>query len=202
MALTTLNEVKTYLGISLSDTSRDALIETLRLAIEQSIVNYCETDFEQHALTGELHDGTRADTFVPKNFPILSVQAVIFNCDVDGTGGFTLDGDRDYYFDVNSINLRGLHTPQARGIVRIDYTYGYATVPADVKLVVYQSVKAELQRNDSNTEHISSRSKRDESESFGGVWDAKTGLPKAQLARLQPYRIIEFPNVSMAQRNL
>lgn len=208
MALTTLDDIKTFLGIPLANTSQDALITMFKDSVEQSIINYCETDFETHVIAGppgEIMDGGRQDILVPKYFPIISVEEVHFGVDVDGTGGYQL-GDTDFYFDQSSITLRFQNAPFARGIIRLDYTYGYAAVPADVKMAVYQTIKAELQRYKKNSEDLSSRSKGDESESFGvgpgGAWDPVSGLPRQIAAKLQPYRLYEFPNVNMAQRNL
>jgi hypothetical protein len=206
--LVTLNDIKTFLGIPLVNTEYDAILTVFQESVEQSIINYCQTDFATHAIVGppgEILDGGRQDVLIPKNFPIISVERVYFNVNVDGTGGYQL-GSTDYFYDEGSITLRSQHAPFARGIVRLDYTYGYAAVPGDVKAAVYQSVKAEFQRYKKNSEDISSRSKGDESESFGtgnsGAWDPLTGLPRQIVAKLQAYRLYEFPNINMAQRNL
>jgi hypothetical protein len=66
-------------------------------------------------------------------------------------------------------------------------------------MCVYQSVKAEIQRYDSNTENINSRSKEGESESYGGAWDGISGLPKQVISKLSRYKMLEFPNVPSAQ---
>ena len=203
MALTTLADLKTFLGIE--DSSQDVILTILKDSVEQSIINYCETDFTTKVVTNEILSGTKADVIVPLNFPIISVQAVFLNVDADGTNGFELDDDKDYYNDEGAIYLMGVHTPNARGRVRIDYTWGYAAVPADVKLAVYQGVKVELQRYSTNTEAGMGRSKGDESETGGSstnLMDELTGLPKTVVAKLQAYKVYEFPNINMAQRNL
>lgn len=205
MALTTLNDLKTFMGIPLIDTSKDALLTMFKDSVEQSVINFCDTDFTPVVITNEVLDGTRADVIVPKNCPVISIQKVIVGCDMDGSNGSELT-TKEYNFDENAIELRNIHTPFSRGVIRIDYTWGYAAVPADVKMVVYQSVKAEYQRYKSNTENVGSRSKGDESESYGtganGAWDAYTGLPKQMVAKLQAYKVYEFPLVAMAQRNI
>lgn len=204
MPLTTLNDLKTFLGIPLLDTSKDTLLTMFKDAVEQSVINFCESDFTSVVITNEVLDGTRADVIVPRYSPVISVQKVVVGCAMDGSGGAELDSTQ-FNFDENAIQLRG-HTPFARGVIRVDYTWGYAAVPPDVKMVVYQSVKAEYQRYKSNTENVGSRSKGDESESYGtganGAWDAYTGLPKQMVAKLQPYKNYEFPLIAMAQRNI
>lgn len=205
MALTNLDDVKTFLGIPLTDTSKDTVLTMFKESVEQSIINFCNTDFTAKIVVNEVLDAIRSDVIVTKNCPILSVQKVMIHNDMDGTNGVELD-TKQYYFDENAIMLRDVFTPFSRGMVRIDYTWGYAHVPADVKMVVYQSVKAEYQRYKQNTENVGSRSKGDESESFGtganGAWDPYTGLPKQIVAKLQAYKVYEIPLVSMAQRNL
>ncbi len=207
MALTTLADVKTFLGIDAGDTSQDALITMFKDAVEQAVINFCDTDFTIQTVTNEILDGIRADVIVPRNFPITDVDAIYVACQPDGTGGILLDGTRDYSFNESAITLRGQHTPFSRACVRVDYKWGYATVPADVKMAVYQSIKAEMQRYSRNTEDVNSRSKGDESENYGGtgvngVWDSATGLPKTIVAKLSNYRTFEFPTAGMAQRNI
>jgi len=199
--LTTLDDIKTFLGIPLSDTEQDAIITMFKDSVEQSIINYCETDFDTHDAI-ELADATQADVIVPKHFPILSVQGVWFDVDLDGGGGYELEAGKDFYFDSVAITLRR-QTPFRRGAIKLQYTHGYSSIPADVKMVVYQSVKAELQRYKRNSEDVTSRSKEGESESYGmGAWDRLSGLPRQMLAKLQPYRVVGFANIPMAQRNI
>jgi hypothetical protein len=201
VALTTLEDVKAFLGIPEENTEYDALLTIFKDSVEQSVCNFCETTFEEITVTKELHDGIDSDIIVPKYFPILSVENIYFGCDGEGNNGNRID--KEYYsIDGSGIILRhGLYTPNARKIVRIDYTYGFEEVPPDVKLCVYQSIKAEKQRYDSNTENISSRGKMGESESFNSAWDKKTGLPVQIISKLQSYRVYEFPMIGNAQRN-
>jgi hypothetical protein len=205
MPLVTLDDVKTFMGIPLIDTSKDAVLTMFKESVEQAVINFCDTDFSPKVVTGEVLDAVRSDIIVPKNCPIISVQKVILHNDMDGANGIELDA-KQWNHDDNAITLRDMFTPFSRGMIRVDYTWGYASVPADVKMVVYQSVKAEYQRHKANTENIGSRSKGDESESFGtganGAWDPYTGLPKQIVAKLQAYKVYEIPLVNMAQRNL
>jgi hypothetical protein len=199
--LVSLSDVKAYLGIPPADTSYDTLLTLFKESVEQSVYNFCETTFDEIEVTKELYDGIDSDIIVPKYFPILSIENIYFGCDAQGEGGQRLD-EEYYSMEETGIVLRwGVYTPNARKIVRLDYTYGFEEVPADVKLCVLQSIKAEKQRYDSNTENISSRGKMGESESFGSAWDKKTGLPAQIISKLQAYRVYEFPMIGNAQRN-
>jgi hypothetical protein len=208
MALTTLAEVKAYLGIAPGDTSQDAIIEIIRPAMEELVIAFCDSDFEEKTIAGppgEIHDGIDADIIVPYNFPITEITAVFLGCNVKGEDGTELEDD-EYYVDTDgSVILRTRTTPFTRGAVRIDYKYGYAAVPATVKLCIYQCVKAELQRRKRNSEDISSRSKAtdggSESEGYGSAWDKKTGLPIQIMSMLESFRSREFPHAGNAQRN-
>lgn len=201
MPIITLTEQKTFLGISLSDVSMDAKLQMFIDSVCAQIENFCDCSFEEKTVLNELHDSTQSDVIVPKHAPIISIESLYFGCNVDGTGGSLMDPDRNYYIDANCITLRDNYSPRGRGYVRIDYTHGYETVPADVKMCAFQAVKAELKRDKDNTEGIASRSKMNESESLNAAWDSKTGLPKQIVSKLQAYRVYEVPNISMAARN-
>lgn len=204
--LTTLAEVKAYLGVT--DTSQDALIEILRPAMEELVIAYCDSEFDENIVLGppgEIHDGVDADIIVPYNFPVTEITAVYIGCDTQGNNGRRLLSD-EYYVDTDgSVILRFLSTPNMRGAVRLDYKHGYAAVPATIKLCIYQCVKAELQRRKRNSEDITSRSKGvggdAEAEGYGSAWDTKTGLPKQIMSKLESFRSREFPHVGNAQRN-
>lgn len=191
MSLVTLSEIKTFLGIT--DNSKDDILTLFQESVEASIINYCETNFTSKVVTGEISDGTQADVIVLQNYPVLSVQKVYLE-------GAEISTDL-YYNDENSIMFKAGSTFFKRGSVSVNYTHGYASVPKDVKMAVYQTVKAEMQRYEQNTENINSRSKEGESESFGGAWDSLSGLPKQIISKIAHYRPLEFPLVNMAQRN-
>lgn len=201
MALVTLDEVKNFLGISLSDTSNDVKIQMFIDAVSQQIINFCETNFESTPVLNELHDGINADVIVPRNFPIISVEQVVFGCDSQGNNGVPLD-PLQYSFTEGVIKLRYGYSPRGRAIVRVDYTYGYSAVPADVKIAAIQSVKAELARDSKNTEGIGSIRKQDEAINYNSGWDSKTGLPSQIVSKLQAYKVYDFPlSMGFAQRN-
>lgn len=197
--LVTLSELKSFLGIT--DSSQDAKLQVFLDSVEASVINFCDVSFVPVPVTLEVHDGNESDTIIPDYIPLISVQAVKLGTEADGSGGDPLTAGRDFYFNENLIRLRNHVTPFFRGSLAVSYTHGYETVPADVKLAVMQSVKAEMKRDQENTEGVSSRSKGDESESLGSAWDAKSGLPKQIVSKLQCYKSYEFGGGSMAQRN-
>jgi hypothetical protein len=119
----------------------------------------------------------------------------------DGSGGDVVDTN-NYIVDETGIRLRrGYYTTKSRATIKVSYTYGYSTLPNDVRLAILQAVKAEMQRHSADTEHINSRTKEGEREDYGGAWDEATGLPKQVLPKLRHYKLRDFPAAGMAQRN-
>lgn len=202
MGFVTLADVKLFIGIT--GNAQDFLLNTFIAGTEAKIKNYCETDFTDKTVTNEILDGARGDTITPKYAPLISVQKVIMGCEVNGSGGFELDATKDYYFTENAIKMRYHHSMLMRGSISLWYHWGYSAVPDDIKLAVYQTVKAEYQRHGRKTEDMSSRAKEGESEGYNPskLWDPATGLPVFVVAALQSYKPFEIPNAGHAQRNV
>lgn len=202
MAFCTLDDIKSWLGIDLAETKYDSTLTIIRDSVETSVIEYTENNFELNSVQ-EVRDSNQSDVIVPDNAPIDSVTAVYFNVNTDGTGGSLIDPE-NYQVRENKIHLRGVISPRGRSTVRVDYTYGYNGVPADVKHAILLSVDAEFRRKGRKDIGTVSRSKKDESETFRSStsgWDSKTGLPKEAVFKLNPYRVFEFPTQPIATRN-
>ena len=197
-------DIKPWLGIDVADTEFDAVLTIIRDSVEQAVLNYTEATF---VLTGpimEVLDASRSDQIVPREYPINSVSAIYFHCNPDGTNGELID-PISYQALPEAIILQHLYTPKGRSLLRIDYTYGYDGLPADVKHAMLLAIEADFRRKQSKSMGRSSRSKKDESESFSSsasYWDTKTGLPKEVVYKLNPYKRYELPSQPIAQRNL
>ena len=204
MILLDLNtDIKPWLGIDVLETKYDSLLTTIGDAMEASVINYCETDFQLHVVTREVLDGNSSDVIITRNIPVQSVQAIYFNCDVNGDNGSLID-PLSYQVFPESITLQSIRTPFARSRVRVDYTYGYSGLPSDVKLCLIQCVEAEWRRKAQKSLLGTNISKKDESDNAtqkANEWDSKTGLPTVLVYKLNPYRAFEFPCQPMAQRN-
>jgi len=198
------NDIKPWLGIPPLTTTHDSVLTIINLAMEQAVLNYTETDFAEHVVTNEIHDANESDIIVPRNIPVKSIEAIYLYSDVNGVNGSLLDSDR-YYLDNDTIVLNEVKTPFGRSLIRLDYTWGYNGLPADIKLCMLQAVEAEFRRKGNKSLGVNSRSKKDESESFDsgvGEWDSKSGLPKVLAYKLTSYKSFEFPNQPMAARNI
>lgn len=213
----TLQNVKDWLGITNDD--HDTVLTIILNSMCKAVLNYTEASFTTQVVTGELLDGNQSDAITPRNTPIQSVQAVYFSVNTDGSGGQLIDSssyylpkDMDEYetFDgsgekgSSGILLRFLQTPRNRGMVRVDYTYGYDGMPPDVIHAILLACEADFRRKGRKSIGTSGRSKKDESERFSNplsAWDKKTGLPQEVVYKLNPYRVFEFPTQPMATVN-
>jgi hypothetical protein len=195
-----LNDAKSWIGIDLADTSQDFRLQIMIDAVDKVIKDHCEAAFSPQVVVGEILDGTRSDILVTKNSPIISVQQI--KTDVTGAIEGNVMDPSEYYASEDSITLRWRVTPKGRGTVKVDYTWGYAEIPAPVKQAALLAVEAMYNRKNRNSIGISSRSKEREAESYPAAWDGVSGLPKEAMSLLTPYRSVEFPVINTPQRNV
>ena len=198
-------DVKPWLGIPLANTTYDSVLIILRDSVEQSVLNYTGASFSPVVKQGELKDSNGSDVIVMDSYPIISVEQILFDVESDGTGGSLIDPEFYHLDKGGSVTLRAVNQRRGRFIVRVDYTYGYASLPPDVKQAILISIEAEYRRKQDKTMGKTGRSKKDESENYegsAGLWDARSGLPRDAVSKLNQYRVnVEFPIQPMAQRN-
>ncbi|TKG58893.1 phage head-tail connector protein [Prauserella endophytica] len=134
MAIVTLAEAKTQVGIAPTDTSKDAVLMNYVDAIASTVENYKLEIVEAREFTEErvLNGGS----FVLANSPVLSLISVET---VDGTT----------VWDVNNLHVsragvvRVMSGASVSGTVAVTYRAGYETVPENYKrgaLVILQHV--------------------------------------------------------------
>jgi hypothetical protein len=150
MALTTVAAIKTHLGITGSD--EDAYLTQLLAGLEPAVLRWLNRlNIERATVTEYLNGGGRK--YLPlKRRPVISVASV--NEDIFGYGGQNPDG-----FGASSLleagvdywtkNLEesesnpgmlvrvGTNWADAEGAVKVVYTSGYATVPADIAMAIH-----------------------------------------------------------------
>ena len=209
MSIITLASVKEWLEIT--DASRDVKLTTIQEAVEDAITDFCECEFVPTPVLKELHDGARTDTLIPENFPIISVQELRTQVDVDGTGGDVIPADQYAVLDDSLVLVDGRMFSKGRIMIGLDYTHGYTEVPKTISFAIKLGVEAWLRRYDKKmlaTMPMTSRTKERESQSFGGgsgksgtTWDEKSGLPNEVTAMIAKYRWLEIPGGNTAIRN-
>jgi hypothetical protein len=116
--LTTLANVKTWLGLSSNNTD-DGLLDRLITSSSSLIIEFLKRDVKTRVYTDETHHGNGGSGLCLRQYPITTVSAV----SVDGASvtGFTFD-ERMVYL-TSSVFTRG----QAN--VKVTYTAGFAAVP-------------------------------------------------------------------------
>lgn len=137
MALTTLANVKQYLGIEPGDTSADALLERMINAASATIERYCGRTFLQATYTDVMH-GTGQRRMSLRNIPVTAVTSVT-------VGGRAIqprqsETGQGFTFDKYCVSLTGHSFADGYDNVVISYTAGFAEVPADVDMACCELV--------------------------------------------------------------
>lgn len=191
----TLDEAKAWLGIDLPTTTYDAILTDLILVGSEAVNAWTETRFDApqviNGTNPEIKDVRRQDVIILKNWPIITVDAIYLNVNADGSNG-ALVQPTEYNYDEVEIRFRWMNMPLQRGYLRVDYTWGYATVPARVKLATKLAVEGYYRMRKSQSVGIKAKSKEGESISFDGAWNKMAGLPEQAVSLLADFRRIDF----------
>ena len=165
MALTNLNSVKDQAGISRADTTRDTQLLSLISGCTDLVKRYLNRDIESQSYT-EYYSGDGDVELILRQFPVISVQRVSIDLGGyfgDPSGSFPSSGDLvagvDYAQQsgqsgkgssgilrrINGVwpciaarsrgTLQGL-PPEPMGNILVQYTAGFATIPASIQMAV------------------------------------------------------------------
>lgn len=154
--LTTVSQFKTNFNISSSFSDHDTLIQNLITQDSKKIAEYCggrkfaSTSYSS-ADDNSLYDGDGTPILLTRQYPIISVSALYDDAD-RSFGADTLIDSGDYviHYTEGKIELDGLVFTKARRNVKVSYTAGYATLPADLVCACEQLVMADY------IEHVAS----------------------------------------------
>lgn len=197
----TLDEIKTWLGIELADTSQDVKLTQLRDTVTEAIVDYTGQQFEIDTYLGEILDGRRGDILLTENWPIVAVTELVVGCLPDGTGGQVVPANSYAVRDDEIALIAGVF-PRGRGLVKVSYTAGYAAVPSKVKTAMMLGVQGYYNVQTKNLVGVTTRAKEGESISYAGAWNKTYGLPNDSIGLLTEYREMGWGERStMAIRN-
>lgn len=200
----TLSEAKEWLGIASTDTTKDTIVTDLIATVSESIDSWTESRFDGPIVVlKEIQDARRQDILLPKGWPLISVQSVRLNTNTDGTGGVEIPAT-EYDHDDVEIRLRSTQVPQQRAYIALDYTWGYAAVPARVKQATKIGVEGWYRGRARQSVGVTTKAKEGESISFKGAWNGEAGLPIEAVSLLAAFRRIEWPDGAggqMATRN-
>lgn len=154
MAVVTLADVKTYIGIRADDATFDTQLQWYIDAAEEFIA-YVAGPIEQQQFT-ELYNVVGKDTITLRNPPVISIQSVT---EYVGNVAYTLTEQppgqsRDMWGYTLDQPVEGvLRRRSAMGtpmnflgpIVVVTYTAGRTTVPGDLKLAVLEDIRGLFQ---------------------------------------------------------
>lgn len=137
--LITVEEARAYMARSGASAPNDpTLLQMLVSGASEAIARYLQRELASGARE-QVTNGAGGIVTTLREWPVTAVASV----SVDGIAipESTAEGEPGFTFDEIAVYLRG-HYRFTRGVrnVRIGYTAGYATIPADVKLACAEIV--------------------------------------------------------------
>lgn len=170
MALCTLSDLKSWLGIDTLDTSKDTILTMISNAISKKYEGYCGTKLEETVITNELYEGSgNTNSLVLKNINVSSIQKIEFllndvwetiyeykelPLETIDTYNLTLDNE-------NGIIKLNTYIPSKTGYdiltsnpnymvkypnVRVSYTCGFNPIPSDLAYICLKSSSRQYSR--------------------------------------------------------
>jgi hypothetical protein len=197
MALATLAQLKTQLGFKPSDTVQDPKLQLFLDAGSAWVESYCNRIFSQASRT-ELFHGNRSNALNPRQWPITAVTELRVSSTRSWGDSSSLLDSSSYGISPDGImviNYSGIF-PLGFDNVRLIYTAGYATIPADLVLANLWASEWFYLHNNRGDAGRTSVSKQ--GESIGIDHD----IPPMIKSILQPYKRIELASDALAVRHV
>ena len=144
--LTNLDNVKAWLGLSSDVTTSDSLLSALITAASGFVTQYLGRDLKPATYT-EVHDGHGGRTLLLRQAPITAVQAVTFGGNSVAQAGDPITETGGFWFEDRRLSLIGHRFPE-RGLVVVNYTAGYETLPPSVVQAVNELVGEAFRRRE------------------------------------------------------
>lgn len=158
--LVTLAEVKEWLGIPSTDTSKDSLLTRLISVSNDLIKAYLQYDPTYSSLIDEYRDGNDSNRMVLLRAPVDTIHSV----SVDGVAiaaAATITG-AGWRWNQNMVILNGWRFTRGRANCLISYAAGYAVIPPILTQAALQTITG-LYTSKAINPNITS-------ESVPGVW--------------------------------
>jgi hypothetical protein len=137
MALVSLDDAKTALGIDAGDTSQDATLTAQIEATSMAINNFCDRIFVVQTYRDQLRDayGVYGEPLVTRQYPIMVDDSGVPVVAVSEDSGALDAAFLEVYPEQGALyRLDASMLPAAWGaaLVVVDYTAGYTAIPPDV----------------------------------------------------------------------
>lgn len=204
--LCTLSDVKTELEVA-SDTSRDTLISAVITGVSRAIHSLCEREFKTEASGSttrrfEVTDGNYFIDLAP--YDLNSSSGLTVTIHPTSTTPYTLTANTEYLLEpANKVwTYEGIRvspwvaqmhvgeTPRRFGVTLIDVTsasWGFASVPEDVKRAAILSVAANIDRR-LDAYGLAANDLVDMDAGIRPARQPAFSIPMAALVLLNPYR--------------
>ena len=138
--LTNLANVRSYLGIDVTNTGSDAELTRLIGTVSALIRNLVNRDITTEAYVDKLN-GTGSDSIMVPNYPITSISSIVISGVTIAVANYTYDKGQ-------IILLNGLTFPKGRLNIVVSYSAGYATIPYDIEQVCIEIVAKKFKQRD------------------------------------------------------
>lgn len=197
MALATLAQLKTQLGIVNSETKYDSKLTMFLNAASSWVETYCDRRFESQSYV-ELINGNRANYFITDQWPIISVTELRISSSRDWASSTSLIPATDYGIASDGIGITYYpgYLPQGYDNVKITYVAGYATIPYDIQLGCIWAAEWFYLHNNRGDMGRTTASKT--GESVGVLSD----VPAMVKQVIDPYRRMDFASSALAPSHL
>jgi len=191
-ALTTIAACKLQLDIPTSDTSVDALLERYINSASEQIERYCCRKFKASSYT-EIRDGSRSNEMLLKNYPVTAISGVY----IDAARAFGVDtqlASTEYaIIEPNVLRRHSYSFGSVSQSIKIVYTSGYATIPADLEDACIMLVELRYAKKSDRSLGRNSTGKQGESISYTEGW------PQEVTSILDGYKVLPFLVEEMAR---
>lgn len=137
--LTSLANVKAYLSIG--DSTRDGILNLLIPAASRAIEKACDRTFNEATYADDRYSGNWQRTLQLRNYPVITFTG-IWDDSARVFASSSLIDSVNYSVDneTGQVELDGLIFSKGVRNIKVSYTAGYTTIPADLELIAIKLV--------------------------------------------------------------
>lgn len=147
--LISTSDLETYLGITISGESTEDKYDFLRSSVQDLADSITYRTLEETTYSAELHDGDGTNELYLNNYPIKSVDAVMYGWSWSGsTRTEIVSGDYLVDSDIGRLSF-GFNSIESNQVFSVTYTAGFTadnpsgsgTVPDDLKQILMDQIE-------------------------------------------------------------
>lgn len=143
--LTTLANVKAWMGLPADNTDDDVLLNRLISSASAFIQTWLNRSFASQAYN-EARDGTGGARMMFADYPVTAVSSVVVD-------GLSIPASPDvmspgYRFDDKTIMLNGFIFGRGMNNVQLSYTAGYAATPLEIEQACIEMISLRYKERD------------------------------------------------------